>query len=77
MIAGGVSAESQAPLKVSGQKLPVKTPSFIFNLVVGFAIGVCTYVMIGCTRRLGSREIIVAAEQLRSLPEDFWVIRRL
>ena len=42
---------------------------FLFNLIVGFAVGVCTCVIRDCTHRLVSREIIVAAEQIRSLPE--------
>ena len=42
--------------------------AFLFNLVVGFAIGVCTCVTLCCAQRGSSLEIIVAADQLRSLP---------
>ena len=42
--------------------------AFLFNLVVGFAIGVCTCVTLCCTHRLVSLEIILSAQQLRSLP---------
>ena len=44
--------------------------AFLFNLVVGFAVGVCTCVTL-CTHRSVSQEIIVTAEQRRSLPEGF------
>ena len=37
--AGRVTVESQAPLKVSGQRLPVRV-SLIFRLAVGFSVGV-------------------------------------
>ena len=48
-----------------------ESAAFLFNLVVGFAFGVCTCVTLCCAQRGVSREIIVAAEQLRSLPEGF------
>ena len=41
-----------------------------FNLVVNFGIGVCTCIILCCTHRLFSREVVVAAEQFRSLPEN-------
>ena len=50
---------------------------FLFNLVAGFAIGVCNCVIPDCTHHLVSRGIIKVAEQVRSLPDDFWVVRRL
>ena len=40
VIAGRVSAEGQAPLKVSGQKLLSESSVFIVNFVGGFAVGV-------------------------------------
>ena len=44
--------------------------AFLFNLVVGFVIGVCTCVSLCCAQPMVSRDIIVAAEQFRSLPES-------
>ena len=76
VVAGRVSAERQSPLKVSGQRLPRGGISFLFNPDVGFAVGVCTCVTLCCTHRSISRKIIVAAEQLRSLPEGFRLIRQ-
>ena len=43
--------------------------AYLYNLTVGIAIGVCTCVTLCCTQRDVSREILVAAEQLRSMLE--------
>ena len=51
--------------------------AYLYNHIVGFAIGVCTCVTLDCTRRGVSREILVASEQPRSLPERFRLIRQL
>ena len=67
MVAGRVSAENQAPLEVSGRTAS-EGVAFLFNLVVRSVIGVCACVTLRCAQRGTSREIIAAAEQLRSFP---------
>ena len=50
---------------------------YLYKLIVGFAIGVCTCATtLDRTQRGVSREILVATEQLRSLPEGFGLIRQ-
>ena len=74
VVAGRVSVEGQAPLEVSGQKQLSEGSAFFFKFVVGLVIGVGTCVILCCTHRSVSREIIVAVELIRSLPEGFWVV---
>ena len=52
VIAGGVSVESQASHKSQWSEIACEGADFLFNLVVGFAIGVCTFVILGYTYRL-------------------------
>ena len=44
--------------------------AILFNLAVGFLVGVCSCVTIGWAQRGSSRENVVSAEQFRSLPES-------
>ena len=74
MAAGRVFVGHQACIKVSGQRLPVKDASLSITLLQLSLV--CTCATLYCTQRGVSREFLVAAEQLRSLPEGFRLIRQ-
>ena len=59
MIEGRVFAESQAPLNINGQKLPVKAPLSSSTLSWALWFGVCTGLTLCCAQRDFSRDFIV------------------
>ena len=51
-------------LVAAGQEIASESGVYLFYLIAGFAIGVCTCATLCCTQRGVSREILVATEQL-------------
>ena len=62
VIAGRVSGEPNAS-QSQWSETASEGAALLFNLVVGFAVEVCTQVTLCCAQRGGSQEIIVAVEQ--------------
>ena len=55
---------NRAPPQISGQTMPAKAVSTLYNLIVGFASGVCTCGTLCCTQRGVCRETLAATGQL-------------
>ena len=75
--AGRLTAESQVPLKVSGQKLLVKAPTSSSTQLRASLSKRARELLLVVLIVWFLAGFIVAAEQIISLPENFWITRRL